>query len=457
MGRWVLILAIAGWNAPTWMRADEASPANFLVILCDDLGYGDLGCFGHPTIRTPCLDRLAGEGVKWTSCYAAAPVCSSSRCGMLTGRTPNRLGVYDWIPHGSPVHLRGTETTVATLLRQAGYATCHVGKWHCNGRFNRPEQPQPGDHGFDHWMSTQNNAHPSHERPDNFVRNGQPVGPTQGYSSRVVADEAIHWLEGRREPRRPFCLFVWFHEPHEPVAAPEEIVAGYPDVVNPDQAQYYADVTQMDSQVGRLMETLERLGLRDQTLVWFTSDNGPETLNRYRGAGRSHGQAGPLRGMKLWLYEGGIRVPGILRWPGKASPGQVCDEPICGLDVLPTFCAIAGIPLPADRALDGASILPLLEGRKIERSQPLYWEYDNALGWARIAVRDGDWKLLADGSMTRFELYNLTRDVGETDDRYQAEPLRAAELVEKLRSIRAQVAAEEPEWKGWNKRANRME
>ena len=153
----------------------DAAPSkrpSFVVILCDDLGYGDLSCFGHPHIRTPNLDRLAQRGMRLTSCYSSAPVCSSSRAGLLTGRTPSRVGVYDWIPNNHVVHLRQEEVTVAALLRRAGYSTAHVGKWHCNGKFNQAAQPQPGDHGFEHWYSTQNNASPTHENPKNFVRNG---------------------------------------------------------------------------------------------------------------------------------------------------------------------------------------------------------------------------------------------------------------------------------------------
>ncbi|MAF09634.1 arylsulfatase, partial [Candidatus Poribacteria bacterium] len=142
---------------------------NFVVFLCDDLGYGDLACYGHRAIRTPNLDALADEGVRLTDCYAAAPVCSPARAGLMTGRTPNRCGIYNWIPAGSPMHLQASETTVAGLLRDAGYATAVAGKWHLNGKFNSPDQPQPGDHGFDHWFATQNNAVPSHKDPINFV------------------------------------------------------------------------------------------------------------------------------------------------------------------------------------------------------------------------------------------------------------------------------------------------
>ncbi len=418
---------------------------NFVIILCDDLGYGDLSCHGHPTIRTPNLDRLATEGVRLTNCYASAPVCSPSRAGMLTGRTPYRCGIEDWIPENHPMHLRPSEITVATLLRDAGYATCHVGKWHCNGLFNSPEQPQPGDHGFEHWFSTQNNAIPSHRDPINFVRNGRAVGPLRGFSSKLIVDEAIDWLN-RRDRGRPFCLFVWFHTPHEPVATGEEFVDLYSQATPEQRREYFGNVTQMDHEVGRLMRTLDSLRLRDQTFVMFTSDNGPETLNRYRGAERSYGSPGPLRGMKLHMYEGGIRVPGIVRWPGRVTPGTVSAEPVCNVDVLPTLCEIAGARVPTDRAIDGASMVPMFAGQPIRRSTPLYWRYDRAIGQPKEALRDGDWKLLAHADLRQFELYNLREDPYETKDLSANQPDRVEAMSAKLQKLHDEIDAERPRW-----------
>jgi arylsulfatase A len=188
--------------------AKAADRPNFLVILCDDLGYGDLGCYGHPVIKTPNLDKLAGEGIRFTDCYSSAPVCSSSRAGLLTGQTPDRVGVYDWIPPGHVMHLPAGRTTVATFLKNDVYATAHVGKWHCNGKFNSDAQPQPDDHGFQHWFSTQNNAAPRHENPTNFVRNGEKVGKLEGFSCQLVAEEGIRWLKSERNAANPFFLFV---------------------------------------------------------------------------------------------------------------------------------------------------------------------------------------------------------------------------------------------------------
>ena len=424
--------------ASSAVLAEPSGRPNILVMLCDDLGYGDLECYGHPVIKTPNLNRLAEEGVKFTDFYAAAPVCSPSRTGMLTGRTPNRAGVYDWIPAGSPMHMPRSEVTIASLLRSAGYATCHVGKWHCNGKFNSPEQPQPNDHGFDHWFSTQNNAAPSHRDPTNFVRNGQRVGPLKGFSSDIIVDEAISWLD--RYPKdRPFCLFVWFHEPHEVVDSPEPLVEGYSRATKKGEALYYANVAQVDQAVGRLLKKLDESNYRQSTFALFTSDNGPETLNRYPNAWRSHGSPGPLRGMKLHLYEGGTRVPGILRWPGRVKPGSVINTPIGFVDLLPTLCEAAGVAAPRDRRLDGASFLPALSGKPLNRKQPLYWQYNHALGEMKVAIRDGDWKLLADAALNRFELYNLRTDISEKNDLSAKEPKRLNAMAQVLKDLHADI------------------
>lgn len=445
-----------------------AGKPNFLIILCDDLGYGDLACYGNKVIRTPNLDQLAAQGMKLTDCYSSAPVCSPSRTGLLTGRTPNRVGVYDWIPDGHPMHMGRNEITVAALLKKAGYDTCHVGKWHCNGKFNSPEQPQPGDMGFDYWFSTQNNALPTHHNPKNFVRNGKAVGEIEGYSCQIVAAEGIQWLKSRTDKAKPFFLHVCFHEPHEQVESPPDLVATYPTARNHDEAEYFANVTNMDREVGRLMKTLDELGLADNTLVLFTSDNGPETLLRYPSARHSYGSPGPLRGMKLHIYEGGIRIPGIIRWPGHTTAGQVSSEPVCSTDILPTFCAMAGVAVPKDRPLDGTSFLPIFKGQPIKRTTPLFWDYYRALSTPKVAMREGDWKIVAlwdgpekpiggnvnPGSMkliktaklTSFELYNLREDLGEQHNLAASEPERLKKMSKKLVKKYVEVQKEGPTW-----------
>lgn len=445
-------------------------PPNFVIVTCDDLGYGDVGCFGHSKIRTPRLDAFAARGVKLTHCYAAAPVCSPSRAGLLTGRTPDRCGVYNWIPDGNPMHLRREEMTIASVLRDAGYDTCVSGKWHLNGRFNGPTQPQPSDHGFQHWFATQNNAAPSHENPVNFVRNGKPVGEVKGYSSDIIVREAIGWLEGRAGSAKPFFLYVPFHSPHEPVATAEQYVRMYPDARGKGEALYYGNVTQTDAAFGRLLDHLEKAGLESNTFVLFTSDNGPETLDRYPAAWRSHGSPGPFRSMKLSLYEGGIRVPGIARLPGLPRPGTTMDQPFSGVDLLPTLCAMAGLPLPHIKNLDGVDMTALLRGARMRRGGPLHWHYFNAIDAPIAALRDGDWKILglfnrhAESSgaafepardmariraqkLERFELYDLARDPYERNNLANREKERFATMREQLERIHAAVRAEGHDWR----------
>lgn len=442
-------------------QAPEERP-NIIVLLCDDLGYGDLSCYGHPIIETPNLDRLADQGIRLTSCYSAAPVCSPSRVGLLTGRSPNRAGVYDWIPPANQqrpnlrdeVHLQAGEVTIPMVLRESGYQTCLVGKWHCNSRFNSAAQPQPDSAGFDHWFATQNNAGPSHENPRNFVRNGEPVGPLTGFSAGLIVEEAIQWL-GRAEAQRPFYLQVCFHEPHEPVASPPDLVEKYrPKTRNEDEAQYCANVENVDRAVGRLTAYLAGKGLSSNTLLIFTSDNGPETLNRYRSANRSYGSPGVLKGMKLWTTEAGFRVPGIIHWPAVIKQGLVSDRTVSSLDFLPTFCALSGCPLPK-RTLDGTDISGLLKGQGFIRSKPLLWCYYNAINERRVALRSGDWKILgalqhqgqplpkltnvhagnwptvAEATLADFELYHLA-DLSEAVEVSGVFPQRFAGMKREL-------------------------
>jgi len=395
---------------------DNAHPRpNLVIVLCDDLGYGDLGCYGHPAIRTPRLDRMAKEGIRLTRCHAAAPVCSPSRAGLLTGRHPHREGIRDWIPADSGIFLRADAPGLAKLLRAAGYRTAHVGKWHLNSRLDGTE-PTPGDHGFEHWLATQNNAAPSHMNPNNFVKNGQPTGPLEGHATTLVMDEALDWLK-QRSDEEPYFLNIWFHAPHEPVATPEEFRAPYrrfDEESEPNRSVYYGSVALIDHEVGRLLDAIDARGDAARTLVVFTSDNGPETLRRYRGAVNSYGSPGPLRGRKLHIYEAGHRVPALIRWPQRIVPGGVLDEPVGLIDLLPTMAELIDIPLPEGVEFDGTSLVPLLQGQPLRRDVPLVFEYERALSRPFTgAVIDGPWKLLADTRAERFELYRIDRDQGE--------------------------------------------
>jgi arylsulfatase A len=458
--RWLCFIALV---LPISLPAAERP--NIVLVLADDLGYGDLACYGNKEVRTPYLDQFAKDGLRLTSFYAGHANCSPSRTALMTGRTPSRVGVRNWIPMDSPVHVRRSEVTVATLLKTAGYDTCHAGKWHMNGEFNKPTQPQPVDHGFAHWFSTQNNALPSHRHPDNFVRNGQPAGKLEGYSAQLVADEAIRWLTTMRDSKKPFFLYVCFHEPHEPIASDEKYRKLYPHE-DPSYTAHHANITQMDDAFGRLMRTLDEQKLRETTFVMFTSDNGPAITAQH-----PHGSAGPLRDKKGSLYEGGIRVPGIVRWPGRVTAGSESDEPVCGVDFLPTACAIAGIEPPRDRVLDGVSLLPLLQGGSVTRKTPLYWHFLRASSEAKVAMRVGDWKILATldkaqasrpnditaedertfktAEPAKFALYNLRRDIGETTELSEQEPAKLAEMKSLLLAKYHEVREESPVWPDW--------
>jgi arylsulfatase A len=430
-----LILPVCG-------TAFAAETPNFLIMLADDLGYGDLQCYGHPRIQTPHLNKFATEGTRFTQCYSACSVCSPSRSAILTGRTPYRNGVFRWIPENHECHLRTSEVTITSLLKKKGYDTCHAGKWHLNGFFNDPRQPQPNDHGFDHWFATQNNAAPNHINPTNFARNGKAVGPLEGPSSHLVADEIITWLKKRTDKTRPFYVSMWTHEPHLPIETLPQYQEAYADL-EPDVRQHHGNVTQMDAAVGKMLAALDELGLRENTFVFFTADNGPEGDGLKN---RTRGSTGGLRGRKRDTYEGGIRVPGIWRWPGHVQAGATSNEPIVGTDLFTTVCDITGVPVPTDRTIDGASWLPLLKGEHVVRKQPLYWRNHLAPLKTRVGLRDGDWKILGSNDLTQFELYNLKDDPHETTELSEKHPEKFAEMKKKLADHDRKVLAEGPDW-----------
>ncbi len=442
MTRFVFLAAFL-FLAPPLKAAEPARP-NVVVFLADDLGYGDLGCYGHPRIKTPNLDAFAKQGVRLTQCYSASAVCSPSRSSILTGRTPHRNGVYTWIAEGGEVHLRTSEITLPKLLKDAGYATCHVGKWHLNGKFNNPTQPQPNDHGYEYWMATQNNAGPSHKNPTNFVRNGKPVGKLEGFSAPLVADEAIDWLTTKRDKSRPFFLAVWTHEPHLPIETDPEFQKPYADL-NEEFRQHHGNVSQLDHAFGKLMKALDEQKLTDTTFVFFTSDNGPEGDGT---KGRTRGSTGGLRGRKRAMYEGGIRVPGIARWPGQIKPDTTATAPVIGSDLFPTVLGVCGVKVPGDRPLDGTDVLPVLTGKAAtaERKVPLYWRLNMAPNNLHMALRDGDWKLIASQDFKKIELYNLKADPKEATEQSAREPERLAAMTKRLKELNAEIEKEGPDW-----------
>jgi arylsulfatase A len=422
-----------------------AEAPNLILFLADDLGYGDLACYGHPVIQTPHLDAFATQGVRLTQCYSASAVCSPSRSALLTGRTPHRNGVYTWIAANSEVHLRTSEVTLPKLLKERGYATCHVGKWHLNGKFNDRAQPQPHDHGYDWWLGTQNNAAPNHKNPTNFVRNGKEIGPVEGYSSVFVVEEAIRWLTTHRDKSKPFFLAVWTHEPHLPIESDPTFQKPYAKLPDTDVRQHHGNVTQLDHAFGQLMKALDEQKLTDSTFVFFTSDNGPEGDGK---KARTRGSTGGLRGRKRALYEGGIRVPGIARWPGKIKAASTSDVPIIGSDLFPTMLALGGAKPPSDRVIDGVDVLPVLTGKAtmLERKVPMYWRLEMAPHNLHIATRQGDWKLLASRDFEKLELYNLKADPKETTDLREKEVMRFETMVKDLRALNTSIEREGPDW-----------
>jgi arylsulfatase A len=426
---------------------------NIVILLADDAGYSDFSCYGSKNIHTPNIDRLAAEGIRCTDFYAAAPNCSPSRAGLLTGRFPTRAGIYNYIDPGSPMHLTREEITLATLLKSQGYQTCVTGKWHLTEELENKALPNPANHGFDYWFCTHNNARPSHKDPVNFIRNGMPAGKIEGYSCQIVVDEALKWLKNRN-PENPFFLYVAFNEPHEKVASPPVLVEKHTGTKK--EKEYYANVENMDSAVGRILDYLRVSGLDNNTFVLFSSDNGPKLPD----------SATPLRGLKSDIWDGGIREPGIIRWPQRIKPGGICAEPMGFVDVLPTICKITETPLPTERVIDGTSMLPAFEGNKIKRESPLFWYFYRAT--PSVAMRDGQWMLIGylepagydlshslkekdlsyiySSQIVRFELYNMHDDVGQTTDVSANYPKQLRQMIKKMKALHRDVLSEKPAW-----------
>ncbi|TWT98370.1 sulfatase-like hydrolase/transferase [Stieleria varia] len=437
-------------------KAESTSRPNVVMLLADDLGYQDVGCYDGPVL-TPTIDSLATDGTRFSDFYSGCAVCSPSRATLLTGRHHIRAGVYSWINDASQQsHLLLREVTLAEILHDAGYSTAHIGKWHLGLPTDDRDKPTPSDHGFDHWFATFNNASPSHHNPDNFIRNGEPVGKLEGYSCQIVADEATRWLDSKRDPGKPFFLNVWFHEPHAPIAAPKDLVTRY-GKPNDKAAVYSGTIDNTDTAIARLLDKLKAMQCLENTLIIYASDNGSYRDDR----------TGGLRGRKGMNWDGGIRVPGIFHWPGKISAGVVARQPAGLVDVLPTVCGLLGLPKPAGVHLDGSDLSPILTGNAdgFTRHQPLFWHLQKSR--PIVAMRDGDYSLVADpdyelstsnmfdetwipaiknGSYTHFQLFNLADDPAQTTDIAEQHPEIVARMREKLLSINASVMADGPDW-----------
>ena len=285
-------------------------------------------------------------------------------------------------------------------------------------------------------MYTQNNAIPSHKNPNNFVRNGEPVGKLEGYSAQLVAKEAIHWMKDVHDSSKPFAMTVWVHEPHSPIATDTRFSDLYKGQEN---SKYMGNISQMDNALGMVMDALDEQGISDNTFLLFTSDNGP--VPHYGGT------AGGLRGAKRSDHEGGIRVPGIVRWPGHVEPGTTSDVPVIGTDIFATILGIVGVPVPSDRTIDSVSMIPAFSGKPIDRPIPMFWRTHVSKPLCRVAMRIGDWKIVGDESLTKFQLYEIQKDWKEENDLAEKMPEKTEQMRNVLLGVWSQIESEGPrEW-----------
>lgn len=410
------------------------SKPNIILINCDDLGYGDLGCYGSTRNHTPHLDRLAADGLRFTDFYMASAVCSASRAGMMTGCYPARVGFDQHMVlfPGQAEGLNPQERTIAGQLKEAGYATKIVGKWHCG------DQPEflPTEHGFDEYfgipfsndMGRQANRQDCPPLP--LLRNKTVIQeqPDQRGITERYADEALQFIHANQEG--PFFLYLPHMYVHVPLFVPQQFLAGSRN------GAYGGAVAAIDWCTGVLMDALDQLGLADNTLVIFTSDNG----SRARDEGGSNA---PCRGTKATTFEGGQRVPCIMRWPGAIKPGRVCDAVTRSIDFFPTLSTLAGVPVSEQRTIDGVDISALILDDQAEAPNDTFAYY---WGSNLAAIRVGDWKLhfelygwLAKDLEERQNLlYNLAEDVGETTNLFDQHP----EIVERLEAAAERVRAE---------------
>ena len=446
-----------GTSATEVSQYSENKP-NIILVMADDLGWGDVAYNGHPVIKTPHLDAMAANGLKFNRFYAGAPVCSPTRGSVLTGRHPQRYG----IPTANQGHMKDNEVTLPEVLKSQGYTTGHFGKWHLgtmtpeySGKRNRkPEKhySTPGMNGIDEWFATEyavstwdpykpENAHDSVVDPRVlYWENGENIidGFAQGLvgcDSRIIMDKALPFIEKQAKSETPFFALIWFHAPHSPVVAGPEYLAMYSDEEEGKQ-HYYGVVTALDDQLGRLRSALREWGVADNTMVWFCSDNGPEGNPEARR--RNQGSAADFRGRKRSLYEGGVRVPGILEWPVKVS-GKETNFPAVTSDYFPTILAVLSFHIHEmnTRPYDGVSLLPVIEDGLKVRPRPILFD-----GHGLATLNDNRYKLVHNptqerhrsdngtASVAEWELYDLMADPSETINLAERQP----ELLKRMRS-----------------------
>jgi arylsulfatase A-like enzyme len=426
----------------------DARP-NVVLILVDDLGWTDFACFGSDLYETPQIDRLAREGMRFTTAYSSCTVCSPTRASLLTGKYPARLHVTDWIPGLMPAnpkmlvpdwtkYLPLDEATLADVFHAAGYVTASIGKWHLGGPEYYPEK-----HGFDVNIGGTHLPQPPHGYFAPWQIPTLSEGKPGDYLTDRLGQEAVRFL--KHTEGRPFFLYFPHYAVHTPIQGRADLVAKYKaklrDGLNHTNAAYAAMVESVDATVGQVRATLDELGVADRTIIIVTSDNGgrvPTTSNR------------PLRAGKGSCYDGGTRVPLIVYWPGVTKPGSVSDVPVISADLYPTLLEAAGVPDRPGHRADGVSLVPLLRQTGGLDRDALFWHYPHHQHYQQGgampygAVRAGDFKLIEQFDDNRVELYNLREDPGEQVDLAARMPDKVRDLLERLRAWRADVGAQMP-------------
>ncbi len=428
---------------------------SFVIIYLDDLGYGDLGCFGSPEARTPHIDGIAADGALLTGWYSNCPACSPSRASLLTGLYPERTGVRNILggQRGSVHGLDPSCRTMARLLKDAGYQTALFGKWHLG---TSPEC-LPSAHGFDeffgflagcvdyyshifYWGMRGGRSEGIHD----LWENGREVWDNGRYLTETIGERAVRFIDGVGDD--PFLLYLPFNAPHYPMHAPKEYLDRFPDVPE-DRRIMHAMVAAVDDAVGRVVDALKRAGRYEDTLIFFSSDNGPSDEHANWLNGRTDpytgGSAGPFRGYKGSLFDGGIHMPAIMSWPGRIPAGSRCDGLGVMMDVVPTVLAAAGMD-PTGTGLDGRNALPMIAAGKGSQHDQVFWDYNG-----QLAVRRGKWKLILDGKLD-FDrkiddavfLADLDADPGEQTNLAEKHPDTARELEKLARDWRERTAPE---------------
>jgi len=431
----------------------ERKPFNVILLMADDLGYGDVGFNGNQKIITPHLDQMARDGITFDHFYAAAPLCSPTRASCLTGRSPFRQGIFAAHTGG----MRPSERTLAEVVKKQGYMTGFFGKWHlgwvqADKVENRGFYSPPWHHGFDEVFATKSavptwNPTKTPEgwkgfgaREDGswggsvYIHNGEPVTDNlDGDDSRVIMDRVIPFMESAIAEGKPFLATIWFHAPHEPIAAGPEYLAKYPGLPQ-EQKHLYGCITAMDEQIGRLRAFLKDKGLDEDTILFFCSDNGPADPQTKRGIA----SAGPFRGHKHQMWEGGLRVPALLTWPGHLQENILCSFQTGTVDYLPTILDLLALPAIKDRPMDGISLVPALKGEQVERPVPLAFGYQRLYNGTELyAFIKGKYKICIPEKGDNMMLFDLETDPAESKDLATSHPQLLKEMQAELESVKA--------------------